>query len=174
MRSVVGFLALLLVTIACSACVPAHGASGSSVVRVAADPDSGSSSGPAQTDVPETLAAATAAAQKDIDRFTSGDFAGVWEEMEQNVRDGITKDDFVTFYETCKKPGPPISVTGLRLDVGDEAIVLMKVNGVERSRTMVYDDGHWYMQATEDFAKHLGEPLEQIIAEETAGGLCTR
>jgi hypothetical protein len=174
MRSVVGFLALLLVTIACSACVSAHGASGSSVVRVAATQGSGSDSSSAQTDVPETLAAATAAAQKNIDSFSSGDFAGVWEDMEQGVRDRITQEDFVTFYETCKKPGPPISVAGLRLDSGDEAIVLMKVHGIERSRTMVYQDGHWNMQATEDFAKHLGEPVQQIIAEETAAGLCTR
>ena len=168
MRSVVGFLALVLVAIACSACGPAHGASGSAVVRPATTP------GTTQTDVPETLAAATAAAQANIDRFTSGDFAGVWEHMEQDVRDQITKDDFVTFYETCKKPGPPLSVTGVRLDPNDQAIVLMTVHGVQRSREMVYEGGRWNMQATDDFAEHLGEPVQQIIAEETAAGLCDR
>src|ERR1700754_1759431 len=104
MRSVVGFLALVLVTIGCSACGPAHGASGSAVLRPPTSPVA------AQTDVPETLAAATAAAQANIDRFTAGDFAGVWEHMEQDVRNQITKDDFGTFYQTCKKPGPRLSV----------------------------------------------------------------
>lgn len=169
MRSVVAFLALMLVMIGCAACGPAHGASGSSVVRsAAADPNS------PLTDVPETLAAATAAAQANIDRFTAGDFAGVWEHMEREVRQGISQADFVTFYQTCKRPGPQLSVTGVRLDSGDQAIVLMKVGGVQRSRTMIYEDGEWNMQATDDFAGHLGQPVARIIAEETTAGLCDR
>ena len=50
----------------------------------------------------------------------------------------------------------------------------MKIQGVEKSRTMVYEDGTWNMQATDDFASRLGEPLPQLIAEETAAGLCSR
>ncbi|MBJ7339948.1 hypothetical protein [Mycolicibacterium sp.] len=169
MRSLVAILAAAIVAIACSACGPAHGASGSSVVRSAAV---GSDS--AVGDVPETLAAATAAAQANIDRFTAGDFAGVWEHMEDTVRAGITQEDFVTFYEACKKAGPPISVRGVRLQPGDEAIVLMKIRGIERSRIMVYENGVWNMQATDDFASHLGEPVQEIIAKEEAAGLCTR
>ena len=168
MKSVVTFVAAVIVLISCAACGPAHGASGSSVVRPATTDSSGQA-----TDVPETLGAATAAAQANIDRFTAGDFAGVWEHMESDVRAGITQRDFVTFYETCKKPGGPISVRGARLEAG-EAIVLMKIQGVEKSRTMVYEDGSWNMQATDDFAARLGQPLPQLIAEETAAGLCTR
>jgi len=168
MKSVATFVAAVIVLISCAACGPAHGASGSSVVRPAATDAGGHA-----TDVPETLAAATAAAQANIDRFTAGDFAGVWEHMESDVRAGITQRDFVTFYETCKKPGGPISVRGARLE-GGEAIVLMKIQGIEKSRTMVYEDGSWNMQATDDFAARLGQPLPQLIAEETAAGLCTR
>jgi hypothetical protein len=168
MKFVVGFLAATAVTIACSACGPAHGASGSEVVRSPAGPST------SQADVPLTLAAATAAAQANLDLFTSGDFAGVWEHMERDVRDRITQDDFVKFYETCKTPGPEVSVTGVRLQPDDEAVVLMTVHGVERSRIMVYEDGRWNMQATDDFAEHLGEPVQQIIAEEKAEGLCTK
>lgn len=159
----------MLVMIACAACGPAHGASGSSVVRsAAANPHS------SQSDVPETLAAATAAAQGNIDHFTAGDFADVWEHMERAVRQEISKADFVTFYQTCKKPGPRLRVNGVRMDTGDRAIVLVKVHDIERSRTMVYEDGQWNMQATEDFAEHLGQPVAQIVAEETAAGLCIR
>jgi hypothetical protein len=168
MKSVATYVAAVIVLIACAACGPAHGASGSSVVRPAA-----ADSSMRDTDVPETLGAATAAAQANIDRFTAGDYAGVWEHMESDVRAGITQRDFVTFYETCKKPGPPISVRGLRLEAG-EAIVVMKIQGVEKSRTMVYENGSWNMQATDDFASRLGQPLPQLIAEETAAGLCSR
>jgi len=168
MKSVATYAAAVIVLISCAACGPAHGASGSSVVRPAT---SAQDAGP--SDVPETLGAATAAAQANIDRFTAGDYAGVWEHMESDVRAQITQTDFVTFYETCKKPGPPISVRGLRLEAG-EAIVVMKIQGVEKSRTMVYEDGSWNMQATDDFASRLGKPLPQLIAEETAAGLCSR
>ncbi len=170
MKSVLASVAALLALVGCAGCTgPAHGASDSSAVRPAL-----SDSPTRGADVPETLAAATAAAQADIDRFTAGDFAGVWTRMERDVREGITQDDFVKFYETCKKPGPPISVRGVRLEPGDEAIVLMTVRGVEKSRTMVYEDGTWNMQATDDFASHLGEPVDQIIQEEKAAGLCTQ
>ncbi|MCV7419105.1 hypothetical protein H7K45_00965 [Mycobacterium yunnanensis] len=167
MKSVAAFGAAVIVSIACAACGPAHGASGSSVVRPAT---SNQDAGP--SDVPETLAAATAAAQANIDRFTAGDYAGVWEHMESDVRAGISQRDFVTFYETCKKPGARISVRGLRLEDG-EAVVVMKIQGVEKSRGMVYEDGRWNMQATDDFAARLGQPLPQLIAEETAAGLCS-
>jgi hypothetical protein len=168
MKSVLAYLTALLALLACSACGISHGESGTSVVRA---PASANAQG---IDVPQTLAAATAAAQANIDHFTAGQFADVWEHMAQDVRDGITQDDFVTFYETCKKPGPPISVTGLRLAPDDEAIVSMKINGIEQSRIMVYEDGAWNMQATDGFAAHLGKPLSQIIAAETAAGLCAR
>jgi hypothetical protein len=169
MRSVVGLLAAASVAIACAACGPAHGASGTSVVRsVAVGPVT------SQPDVPETLAAATAAAQANLDLFTAGDFAGVWEQMEQKVRNGITQSDFVTFYQACKTPGPKVAVTGMTLQSNDAAVVLVKVHGVERSRIMVYEDGRWNMQATAAFAERLGEPVQQIIAQEKADGVCNR
>ena len=124
--------------------------------------------------MPETLSAATAAAQANVDRFSSGDFAGVWELMSAEVRDGITQEDFVTFYETCKKAGPKIRVVGERLDAADgEAIVRMEVAGTERSRIMIFENGNWVMKPTQGFAAHLGEPVEQIVAEERSAGLCS-
>ena len=123
--------------------------------------------------MPETLSAATAAAQANADHFSSGDFAGVWERMSREVRDGITQEDFVTFYETCKKAGPKIRVAGVRLDPDGEAIVSMEVGGTERPRIMLFENGNWFMKPTPGFAAHLGEPVEQIIAEEKSAGLCS-
>ena len=168
MRSFVPFPAVLLAA-ACTSCGIADGAYNSTVGQ--ATSAAASTSGP---DVPETLSAATAAAQANVDRFSSGDFAGVWELMSRQVRDGITQEDFVTFYETCKKAGPKIRVAGVRLDAAhDEAIVSMEVGGTERPRIMLFENGNWVMKPTPGFAAHLGEPVEQIVAEETSAGLCS-
>jgi len=94
--------------------------------------------------------------------------------MSREVRDGITQEDFVTFYETCKKAGPKIRVAGVRLDAADgEAIVRMEVGGTEQSRIMLFENGDWVMKPTQGFAAHLGEPVEQIVAEEKSAGLCS-
>ena len=125
-------------------------------------------------DVPETLAAATAAAQANADDFSSGDFAGVWERMSREVREGITQQDFVTFYETCKKVGPKIRVAGVSLDLPDgEAVVSMEIDGKDRPRIMVFENGTWVMKPTPGFAAHLGKPLDQLIADEESAGLCS-
>ncbi|HEX7827389.1 MAG TPA: hypothetical protein VF477_20980 [Mycobacterium sp.] len=160
MRSFVSALAALLLAIVCSSCGIADGASNSTVGR-------------SSSDVPETLSAAVAAAQANADRFSSGDFAGVWERMSRQVRDGITKDDFVTFYETCKKTGPTIRVAGVSLDAeAGTAVVRMDVGTTEQPRIMAFEDGIWVMKPTPGFAAHLGQPVAQIIAEETSAGLC--
>ena len=169
MKQAVAVLMTLLGVVLCSACGTSHGASGSSVLRVpTAAPTA------LEGDVPVTLGAATAAAQANVDRFTSGDFAGVWQHMSGDVRRKIDQADFVTFYRTCKRPGPPMDVTGVSLDSDTRATVRMLSHGVERFRVMVYQDGAWLMEPTADFASHLGEPVEQIVAEEKAAGLCER
>ena len=167
MKQAVAAVVALLGLVFCSACGTSHGASGSSVLRVpTAAPTA------LEGDVQMTLGAATAAAQANVDRFTAGDFAGVWEHMARDVRRQIGQADFVTFYRTCKKPGPPIDVTGVSLDSDTRATVGMQIHGVERFRVMVYQDGAWLMEPTSEFAAHLGQPVEQIVAEEKAAGLC--
>jgi outer membrane murein-binding lipoprotein Lpp len=160
MRSFVPVLSAVLLAAACSSCGLADGASDSTI-------------GQAGSDVPQTLSAAVAAAQANADRFSSGDFAGVWERMSREVRDEITQEDFVTFYETCKKTGPKIRVAGVRLDAGDAAIVRMQVGGTDQSRIILFENGNWVMKPTPGFAAHLGEPVEQIVAEERSAGLCS-
>ena len=171
MRSFVAVLSAVLSAIACSSCGIADRASNSTVGQASPVAASTTASG---RDVPVTLSAATAAAQANVDRFSSGDFAGVWERMSREVRDGITHEDFVTFYETCKKAGPKIGVDGVRLDAADgEAIVRMEVGGTEQSRIMIFENGNWVMKPTQGFAAHLGEPVEQIVGEEKSAGLCS-
>ena len=117
-------LPAVLLAAACTSCGIADGAS--------------NSIGQASSDVPETLSAAVAAAQANADRFSSGDFAGVWERISREVRDGITREDFVTFYETCKKTGQKIRVAGVRMEVG----------GTDQSRVMLFENGNRVMKPT--------------------------
>jgi hypothetical protein len=161
MRPFVVAVAAVVLAVACPSCGETR--AGSATAKTAA-------SGP---DVPETLSAATAAAQADIDRFTSGDFAGVWQHMSRDVRTAISEADFVTLYETCKTLGPRISVAGVSL-VDGEATVRMRMPGGDRYRIMRYEDDHWVMAPTPEFAARLGKPVGQIIAEERAAGLCSR
>ena len=170
MRSFIAVLSAVLLATACSCCGIADGASDSTIGQARPVAASTTASGP---DVPETLSAATAAAQANVDHFSSGDFAGVWERMSREVRDGITQEDFVTFYETCKTAGPKIRVAGVRLDAADVAIVRLEVGGTERPRIMLFENGNWVMKPTQGFAAHLGEPVEQIVAEEKSAGLCS-
>jgi outer membrane murein-binding lipoprotein Lpp len=160
MGSFVRVVSAVLLATVCSSCGIADGASTSTIRR-------------ASSDVPETLSAAVAAAQANADRFSAGDFAGVWERMSHELRDGMSRDDFVTFYETCKKVGPTIRVAGVSLDATDgTAVVRMVVGSTEQPRIMTFEDGTWVMKPTPSFAAHLGQPVAQIIAEETSAGLC--
>ena len=171
MRLFIAVLSAVLLATACSSCGIADGASKLSTGQARSV---AVSTTPAGADVPETLSAATAAAQANVDHFSAGDFAGVWERMSRQVRDGITQQDFVTFYETCKKAGPKIRVVGVSLDAAvGEAIVRMEVEGTQRPRIMAFEDGNWVMKPTPGFAAHLGEPVEQIVAEEKSAGLCS-
>jgi hypothetical protein len=79
----------------------------------------------------------------------------------------------VTFYGTCKKTGQKIRVAGVRMDAGDAAIVRMEVGGTDQSRIMLFENGNWVMKPTPGFAAHLGQPVEQIVAEEKSAGLCS-
>ncbi|MHA3024257.1 hypothetical protein ACXPWS_28785 [Mycobacterium sp. BMJ-28] len=166
MKSVLASCAALLVAAACSACGTSYGTAQSAEPSLAAYPAE------TQGGAPVTLGAATVAAQGIVDQFTAGDYSTVWERMTEDVRGGISRADFVAFYQTCKKPGPRLSVSGVRLEPDGQAIVRMTNNTVEGFRFMIYEDGIWNMRATDDFASHLGQPLHQIVGEEKAAGLC--
>jgi hypothetical protein len=166
MRTVLAACAAAVAAAACAACGTSYGTSHSAAPELAAYP--------VQTEggASVTLGAATVAAQSVVDHFADGEFADVWEHMATDVRQGVSREDFVTFYETCKKPGARLSASGLRMEPDGEAIVRVASNGVEGARYMVYEDGSWNMRATKDFASHFGQPVEQIIREEKAAGLC--
>jgi hypothetical protein len=126
---------------------------------------------------PQTLDAATKAAQELADRRASGDFAGVWEMMSKQVRDNISQADWVTESSTCEEFGLPIKVVGVRMEGSTTAIVREGLDGVklgEETRTMTYEDGKWVMVPTPKFVAELGKPVDQIIADEKADGSCSK
>lgn len=132
---------------------------------------------PQKPSQPKTLEAATAAAQEDANRYSSGDLAGDWEMGSKQVRDGISKTDYVTLQETCKDTGLPITVTGVRMEGTDAAIVRQEIKvlgSFSQSLTMVYEDGQWAWAPSDKLAKELGKPIDQIIADEKADGNCSK
>jgi hypothetical protein len=96
---------------------------------------------------PKTLEAATATAQELANRFTSGDYAGAWEMKSKQLRDNLSEADYVTYNNTCTKHnalnGIPITVTGVRMDGSDKALVRWDALGFQQTNTMVYEDGKW-------------------------------
>lgn len=125
-------------------------------------------------DEPKTLEAATAADQERANRYSSGDLAGAWLLSSRQFREGISQSDYVAYTQTCKSPGLPITVEGVRMIGSDQAIVREDVLGFKHSVTMVYEDGHWVRAPDADFAASLGQPLDKLIASEKAAGRCSK
>lgn len=65
---------------------------------------------------PKTLEAATAVAQEWVDRRAAGDYAGVWLLFSEQVREGISQENYVTVSETCTSSLTklPSTVNGVR------------------------------------------------------------
>src|SRR5689334_3740700 len=139
-RAISALLAAALLVSSLTACDSGALTTGRAVSEFGANDAARVGPGALAPDVPETLAAATAAAQADMDRFSAGDFAWVWEHMTQDVRDGIDERDFVTLYQTCKTIGPNFRVSGVQLDAGtNDATVRLTNRGVVHFRVMRYE-----------------------------------
>ena len=111
---------------------------------------------------PQTLEAATAAAQEFADRFSAADFEGAWDLMSAQVHDGISRNDYAHYNASCKTTGIPISMTGVRLQDPDTAIIRQDVLGSKDTRVMKYEGGRWLMTPTPKMAADLGRPLSEI------------
>ena len=97
--------------------------------------------------------------------------------MSKRVRDNMSETDFVAFSQICKPTGFPIKVTGVRIEGSDRVIVRMGFEGIRfgrESRTMVYEDGKWVLAPSDDFAREIGKPVNQMVAMELAAGRCSR
>lgn len=115
---------------------------------------------------PKTLEAAVAAEQENADRYSSGDYAGQWLLYSSALRNAISQDDYEAYAKRClEETGRPeglrFTVEGVRMDGDDTAIVRIGLLGVELSRTMVYEDGQWLQEPTDELAANFGKPVEQ-------------
>lgn len=115
---------------------------------------------------PKTLEAATASEQENADRYSSGDYAGQWLLYSSGLRDAISQADYAKYAKRClEETGRPeglrFTVEGVRMDGDDKAIVRIGLLGVEISRTMVYEDGQWLQEPTDELAANFGKPIGQ-------------
>ena len=81
----------------------------------------------------------------------------------------------VTYYEACKPTGWPSTVTGVRMDGPDTAIIRQSTFGIGENHKMTYEDGSWkWMPNDPRWVERLGLPVDQLIAEEKAAGKCDK
>lgn len=125
-------------------------------------------------DEPRTLAAATKAAQERDNRYRSGDYAGAWLLSSKQLHDAISQTDYVKYAQTCTTALAklPDTVSGVRMDGDDHAIVREEVMGFKNSITMVYEDGKWVMAPDDFWIQNAGKPVQQTINEQKAAGKC--
>jgi hypothetical protein len=118
---------------------------------------------------PKTLEGAKIAAQTVFDRFSGGDFAGVWEMHSAKAKQTITKADYVKLNETCSRKGVAIQLTSARLDGPDRAIVIARKLVAAQSYTMVYEADGWKLEpAKEGMALYAMGATRAIAAQKKA------
>lgn len=133
-----------------------------------------SSSASSASEEPRTLDAAVEAGQEVSDRHSSGDFAGSWDLMSSEVKDGMSREDYVKLNEECASTGVPIDVEGVRMEGKDSAVVRLTVEDFQQSRTMVYEDGQWLQAPSPDFKAELdNKPVQKVIQDRKAEGSCS-
>jgi hypothetical protein len=98
----------------------------------------------------KTLDGAKAAAQTVFDRFSGGDFAGVWEMHTAKTKQTITKADYVKLNETCSRKGVAIQLTSARLEGTDKAVVIARKLLAAQSYTMVYEETGWKLEPAKE------------------------
>lgn len=116
--------------------------------------------------IPKTLEAAVFTAQEMSDRAQSGDFAGTWLMFSPTVREKISQSEYVKLGKACGSSPLPVKVVGVRMEGDSTAIVRLSVGDglVQQARTMHYIDGSWYQEPSDQFAQHLGKPINALIA----------
>lgn len=105
-----------------------------------------------------------AAEQENADRYSSGDYAGQWLLYSRALRDAISQDDYEAYAKRClaetnRPEGLPFQVEGVRMDSEDKAVVRIGLLGIKKSRTMVYEDGVWLQEPTEQLVANFGKPV---------------
>jgi hypothetical protein len=118
---------------------------------------------------PKTVEGAKIAAQTVFDRFSGGDFAGVWEMHTAKAKQTITKADYVKLNETCSRKGVAIQLTSARLEGTDKAVVVARKLLAAQSYTMVYETDAWKLEpAKEGMALYALGATRAIAAQKKA------
>jgi hypothetical protein len=128
---------------------------------------------PTSAGQPQTIEAARAAAQAELDAYAAGDWKGAWDLWTKTGKAAISRDDYARLHVTCKtQTGITFEITTMRLESPSVAVVNWKRLIVVGSHEMHYEDGQWRFQpdaaAMADYAKG----IDKIIADRKADGNC--
>lgn len=129
------------------------------------DPASGSSPTSSAEFGTKDLDTAVNAGQEYADRYTSGDYEGAYELSANETRDAWSSQEFVAIQGACYQgDGMPLGVEGVRVS-GDKAIVRLTVGEFKDSATMLYEEGGWRMEPSEDARARMGKSVADVKAE---------
>jgi len=108
-----------------------------------------------------------------MDRRAARDFAGEWLLFTKVLRNGISQDDFVHYSEQCTPTGlGKITATGVRMDAEGQAIVRIEMWGVDKTRTMSFEDGAWHQVPDDFLLTNLGKTGDELVAADKSLGHC--
>lgn len=123
---------------------------------------------------PQTVEAAKALAQAQVDAFAAGDYAGTWDMWSAEGKAAISREDYVRFNTECPSPieGVAIDVTSARLENPTTSVVIIKTVGVTASYNVVYQDGKWRWQPNPDGMAKFATGVDAMVANGRSNGQC--
>jgi hypothetical protein len=123
---------------------------------------------------PQTLQAAEAAVQKELDLLQRDDFAGLWLMTNDEGRSKVSQADFVRLNATCNAGIFVVrfTITSGRLLAPDKALITTTELGADVYFTMDYEHGQWLSELDPQELAEYAEGVDKAIADRKAIGGC--
>lgn len=112
------------------------------------------------------------AAQEQADRYSAGDYAGVYDMWAADARAVISEDEYLKLAATCSGAGADIKVADVRVDGDDKATVRLGVGDFEQAYQMRLEDGAWKWVPTDDSLALYELGADAAIEKQRAEGTC--
>ena len=123
---------------------------------------------------PQTVEAAKALAERQVEAFAAGDYAGTWDMWSAAGKAAISREEYTRIFTECREVagGVPITVKTARLENPTTAVVTIDRLGFGATYTVLYEDGAWRWQPSADSMADFAKGADVIIAERRSRGSC--
>lgn len=110
--------------------------------------------------------AALEAAEAQADHYAAQDFAGAWDMWTDEAKGAISRDDYVTYGETCDLGGMPLEAEFVRFESDTEGVVRIGLGEFQTTYSVIYEDGEWRWQPTAEALKDYERGLDALLKSE--------